>query len=83
MHVQHNTASTDWGAEGYFTVQRTINSKITQLEIKGVQSEDDKKEVWLGFLTHALFLAPYSISQTLYSCIQSDPHYQCCYKQQL
>lgn len=55
MHVQHNTASTDRGAEGYFTVQRTINSKITQLEIKGVQSEDDKKEVWLGFLTHALF----------------------------
>lgn len=45
MRVQHNTVSTDWGAEGYFTVQRTINSKITQLEIKGVQSEDDKKEI--------------------------------------
>lgn len=53
--VQHNTASTDWSAEGYFTVQGTINSKVAQLEIKGVQSEDDKKEVLLGFLRNTLF----------------------------
>lgn len=61
-----------------------MDSEITQLEIKGVQYEDYKKEVWLGFLSHThFFLAPYSISQTLYSCIQSNPYGHCCYKQQL